>query len=157
MQIINLAHAPEVIGTLARWHFDEWHTLYPEETLEDFQTELVASTAQGTVPSTFVAQVDGNVVGSISLLPHDMDIDEPWTPWLANLYVHPDYRQQGAGKQLVQHLIAFARRNSLDQLYLFTPSSRDYYEALGWTLLRRQSYKGQQVDIMLLALSETGE
>ena len=157
MQIINLADAPEVIGTLARWHFDEWHTLYPEETLEDFQTELAASTAQGTVPSTFVAQVDGNVVGSISLLPHDMDIDEPWTPWLANLYVHPDYRQQGVGKQLIQHLIAFARRNSLDQLYLFTPSSRDYYEALGWTLLRRQSYKGQQVDIMLLALSETGE
>lgn len=154
MQIIKLADVPEVIGTLARWHFDEWHTLYPEETLEDFQAELAASTTQGTVPSTFVAQVDGNVVGSISLLSHDMDIDEPWAPWLANLYVHPDNRQQGVGKQLIQHLIAFARRNSLDQLYLFTPSSRDYYEALGWTLLRRQSYKGQQVDIMLLALSE---
>ncbi|WP_078085023.1 GNAT family N-acetyltransferase [Microbulbifer mangrovi] len=157
MQIFNLADVPQAIDTLARWHFNEWHALYPEETLEDFRADLEASAAHGTVPSTFVAQVDGKVVGSISLLPHDMDIDEPWTPWLANLFVHPDYRQQGVGKQLIEHLIAFARRNSLDRLYLFTPSSRDYYEALGWALLSTQSYKGQQVDIMLRALAKEND
>ena len=155
MKIVNLSEVPQAIDTLARWHFDEWQDLYPDESLQDFKADLRASTAAGVVPSTFVALANAAVIGSISLLERDMDLDESWTPWLANLFIHPDYRQQGAGKQLIRHLVAFCAANSVRGLYLFTPDSRAYYEALGWVLRRRQEYKGQLVDIMFRSLSTT--
>ncbi|WP_160154656.1 GNAT family N-acetyltransferase [Microbulbifer sp. ALW1] len=153
MDIVDLAQVPQAIETLARWHYDEWQQLYPEESLADFIADLRASTAAIPVPSTFVARENDVLIGSISLLERDMEIDEPWTPWLANLFVHPDYRQRGVGKQLIKHLTQFCRANAVKQLYLFTPESRSYYETLGWTLVRRQAYKGQMVDIMVRAIS----
>ncbi|HEY8568509.1 GNAT family N-acetyltransferase [Microbulbifer sp.] len=153
MQIIPLSEIPQAAETLGRWHFDEWHQLYPEESLADFIAALRASEVAVPIPSTFVAVDNEEVIGSISLLERDMDIDEPWTPWLANLFVRPDYRNQGVGRQLIEYLIRFCYGNSVNRLYLFTPDSRSYYEGLGWTLLRHQVYKGEKVDIMARELS----
>ncbi|WOX06855.1 GNAT family N-acetyltransferase [Microbulbifer pacificus] len=157
MQIIDLSEMPQAIETLARWHYSEWQHLYPGETQGDFEKDLRASMAVNVIPSTFVAVDKGNVIGSISLLERDMDISESWTPWLANLFVHQDYRQQGVGKQLIEYLTRFCSVNSINHLYLFTPDSRSYYQTLGWALLRHQVYKGEQVDIMVRELSAAGK
>ena len=152
MNIVNLSAKTDMIDTLATWHYGEWGDLYPGETLESFKTELYASLSPEPVPATFIAIDNGVLLGSISVLHKDMDIDAPWTPWLANLYVNPDYRQRGIGKQLIQYLLEYCTAHAINQLYLFTPASRTYYESLGWKVLKSLRYHGQEVDIMHRAL-----
>ena len=148
MDIINLSERPDMIDTLAKWHFSEWGNLYPNETQGDFKSALQACLEPVPVPSTFIAIDNDILLGSISILHKDMDIDAPWTPWLASLYVNSDYRNQGIGKLLIQHLVDNCATHSINELYLFTPASRTYYENLGWKVIKSLCYHGQEVDIM---------
>lgn len=152
MELVNLSECPEKIGTLASWHYREWGSLYPDESLEDFESDLEMCLKQDVVPATFVAVENDELIGSISVLARDMDIDEPWGPWLANFYVKSERRNAGVGKQLIEKLQAYCLSNAITHLYLFTPSSRQYYERLGWKALRTTEYHGQTVDIMRRAL-----
>ncbi len=148
MNIVNLSEKPDIVDILAACHYREWCDLYPGETQEGFKNDLLTSLSPEAVPTTFIAIDNNALLDSISILHKDMDTDEPWTPWLGNLYVHPDYRQQGIGKQLINHLLVYCAAHGVDQLYLFTPASRTYYERLGWQVIQSLDYHGQKVDIM---------
>lgn len=152
MKILNLSEMPGAIDQLACWHYAEWGNLYPHESLEDFKSELGKCISLDIVPATFIAVDNGEAIGSISVLARDMDIEEPWGPWLANFYVKPESRSSGVGQQLIETLLAYCAANAIEHLYLFTPSTRQYYERLGWRVLRVVEYHGQTVDIMLLEL-----
>ncbi len=152
MKIVNLSERPEFVDILAAWHYREWGDLYPAETQEGFKKDLLTCLSPEAVPATFIAINNNVLLGSISILHKDMDIDELWSPWLGNLYVNPDYRQQGIGKQLIHHLLAYCATHEVKQLYLFTPASRSYYENLGWQVIQSLDYQGQKVDIMHLTL-----
>jgi len=152
LEIVDIREAPDCIDLLASWHYQEWSSLYPDETEEDFAAELRKCLQQAAVPTTFIALVQGEPVGSISLLARDMDIDEPWGPWLANFYVRPGYRRGGIGRKLIEQLLAHGRRNGIEGLCLFTPHTRKYYERLGWQTVRTTEYQGEIVDIMYRAL-----
>ena len=149
MNILPLADIPSAVSKLAKWHFNEWQFLYPEDSVESFATDFRASICEQVVPSTFVAIDDrGEVTGSISLIEEDMGDFRDYTPWLASLYVAQDKRSLGIGKGLIQHLVSYAKQNGLPRLYLYTPDARSYYEGLGWQHLERTEYHGEQVDIL---------
>lgn len=148
VEVVNLSERPDAVAVIAAWHFDEWSNLYPEQSLQDFESELESCVGAQPVPTTFIALVDNMPVGSISVLPRDMDIDEPWGPWLANFYVLPEYRSAGVGKRLIEALLAHCEANAIPQLYLFTPETRQYYERLGWQTIRSCEYHSETVDIM---------
>ena len=152
MEIVDLRAVPECIDVLASWHYQEWSSLYPEETEQDFAAELRNCLQQAAVPTTFIALEHGEPVGSISLLARDMEIDEPWGPWLANFYVRPEFRSDGIGRKLIETLLAHGRANAIAGLYLFTPHTKAYYERLGWRTVRTTEYQGETVDIMYRAL-----
>ena len=152
VEVLNLIEKPEAVPVLASWHFDEWSDLYPEQSLQDFESDLTSCLGEQTVPTTFVALIDTTPVGSISVLPRDMEIEEPWGPWLANFYVMPGYRGAGVGKRLIDALLAHCEANAIPSLYLFTPEIRQYYERLGWKTIRSCEYHGEVVDIMCRTL-----
>lgn len=152
MDVVNLSEMPGTIETLALWHYEEWSDLYPDESLEDFKAELAKCLGPEIVPTTFIAVDNDELLGSISVLPRDMDIEETWGPWLANFYVKPECRSMGIGKKLVEKLLAYCESNAIPRLYLFTPETREYYERLGWEAIGTTEYHGQTVDIMLRKL-----
>lgn len=152
MEVVDVSEVPEAIDVLASWHFAEWGSLYPNESQEDFKEELRKCLECGAVPATFVAMENNELLGSISVLARDMDIEEPWGPWLANFYVQPRYRSEGVGKRLISALLAHCAAHGIPGLYLFTPSTRAYYERLGWEAIRSTEYHGQSVTIMLKKL-----
>jgi hypothetical protein len=82
-----LADHLDLLPLLAEWHFREWSHLRPGETLQDGVRRLCGCARPGGVPSTFIAMADGQLIGSASLVRHDMEIRTNLSPWLSDVYM----------------------------------------------------------------------
>jgi len=95
-----------------------------------------------------VAKVDGVLAGTCLLVRSEVEPCHRVSPWLAGLYVAPEYRSQGVGKLLVRAIEAEAPQRSNRRLYLYAGSAIDYYERLGWHIIDRTDWKGIPVNLM---------
>ncbi|HAT43328.1 MAG TPA: N-acetyltransferase [Rheinheimera sp.] len=149
MQLINLRERPAAIDIITPWHFAEWQALFPHKTLDDFAADLAESLQSDALPQTWLlVDEQGEICGTGSLLLQDMTVHQELSPWLANIYIHPDKRGLGLGRLVVSQLMAQAHSRQLPTLYLFTEDQQAFYEKLGWTLLYREIYEGEWVSIM---------
>ena len=129
MHIDYLADRPEFIPTLARWHHEEWADLRPGD-------------------SVVIATLENELLGSASLIEHDMDSRLDLTPWLAGVFVAPQHRRKGIGTALVRRVLEEATPLPLSKLYLYTVDSTAFYTNLGWSLVEKARYRGKNVSIM---------
>lgn len=106
------------------------------------------------VPTTVIALSGNCLLGSASLIAHDMDTHPELSPWLASVYVAPEHRKRGIGRTLVQRIVAEAASLGLDSLYLFTPDKERFYTHLGWTVLERTMYRGYAQVVMVRHIAE---
>ena len=148
MTIEYLADHPEFLLTLAEWQHAEWGYLRPGDTLEARMNRLRAEGERGRIPLTVVAHENGKVLGSASLIPHDMATRLELSPWLAGVFVGTDYRRKGIGAQLVRRIMAEAASLKVPILYLYTVHSENFYTNLGWWLQEHTTYREQNVAIM---------
>jgi GNAT superfamily N-acetyltransferase len=142
-----LADDPVLVSTIANWHHETWAHLTGrthEERIREFDEQLGSE----RIPLTVVAFVAGRPVGSASLLTQDMDTHPDWTPWLASVFVLPEFRRRGIGERLCRRIVAEARRLGVPRLYLFTPDQAPFYARMGWRTLCREPYRGEDVTIM---------
>ena len=73
-------------------------------------------------------------------------------PWLSGLYVVPEYRGQGIGAQLQNHLADYAKSLGYKELYLYT-DIENYYEKNGWEHIDNGiTYSGEYDRIYMLTL-----
>ena len=148
MQIEYLADYPEHIAELARLHFEEWSYLRPDESLEERTERLRTSCGRNTIPSVVVALKDGRLLGSAMLLAQDMDSYPQLTPWLAGVFVKPEYRHRGIGSALVKRIEDEARSLSVSSLFLYTPQTESLYARLGWSAIERCRHRNTNVVVM---------
>jgi predicted N-acetyltransferase YhbS len=104
------------------------------------------------IPLTFVAREKGVVVGTASLVAHDMETRLDLTPWLASVYVLPNYRRRGFGSSLCKRVVQEAHRLGFGRLYLFTFDRKTFYERLGWKAVQRGHYHTHEVTVMVLGI-----
>ena len=78
----------------------------------------------------FVAELDGNIIGCCALYP----FEEAGAGELACLATHPSYRLDAKehGTALVRKVEAEARRLGLEQLFLLTTQTRDWFKEQGF-------------------------
>lgn len=143
-----LADYDELLPVLAGWHHGEWGYLHLGDTAEKRAERMKAHLGVKQVPTTFVALADGEPVGSASLVGYDMEGREDLTPWLASVYVVPEYRRRGVASALVKRVVEEARTLDIETLYLFTWERERLYTRLGWSVLERTEYKREQIVIM---------
>ena len=154
IKIDNLVNHARFISTLARWFHDQWGHLQPETSIEKRITRLHDRCKKtGGVPLTLIAIKDHGVVGTASLVKHDMDVHLELTPWLSSVYVAKEHRNQGIGSQLVNRIVQEAKNMDTKMLYLFTPDREGFYTRLGWRLLYREKYRGQPVVVMEIGVA----
>ena len=72
------------------------------------------------IPQTIIATIDKEIVGMCNLLMHDHDSKPDIYPWLGNLFVDKDYRNQGISKMLINKAIKQSKKLNLKELYLYT-------------------------------------
>lgn len=152
MKIEHLAEHVAVIPALASWVHDEWGHLLPEVTLDDRVAMFERRAAHNQIPQTLIALERDTLVGTASIVADDMSTREEFTPWLAAVYVAPEFRNRGIGSKLVRAAIQEARNLGLERLYLFTPDRMSFYARLGWRVLECTEFRGETVTIMLYEL-----
>lgn len=148
MRIEYLSDHPEALAKLAEWQHAEWGYLRKGDTLEKRMERLRGFSNGDRIPLTVVALEENEVLGSASLIEHDMETRMELTPWLAGVFVGEAYRRRGIGAELVRRIMSEAGRLKVPLLYLYTVHSERFYAALGWNLHERTAYREQPVVIM---------
>jgi N-acetylglutamate synthase-like GNAT family acetyltransferase len=148
MNIEYLANYPDALPILAEWQHREWGHLRAGDNLEKRRARLLGYSNRDRIPLTVVALDNGEVLGSASLVFHDMETRMELTPWLASVFVGEEHRRKGIGAELVQRIMAEAGKLDVPLLYLYTVHSVKFYAALGWAFQERTSYREQEVVIM---------
>ncbi|MDT8895224.1 GNAT family N-acetyltransferase [Halomonas sp. I1] len=141
------AHSPHV-ATLAGWTHAEWGHLNPGRDLAATIGHLRADCGSAGVPSVFAAMDGERPVGMASLVVDDMSDRRELTPWLASVYVLPEWRGRGIASRLVRRVEEEARDHGVERFYLYTPDQQALYRRLGWQDVEEREYRGEAVTIM---------
>ena len=154
MLIEYLADRVDLIPELAELHLAEWGYLRPGQTLDDRLAALNACLGKGAVPSAVVATEGDELIGSALLVEHDMSTRKDLSPWLAGVFVKPQFRKSGVAGALIQRIEAEATGMAVPMLYLYTDKEAGYYAKRGWRQLESCDYRGVAVNIMSKALAD---
>ncbi len=146
--ILDLRSEPQHLAALAEWHQEEWAHLNPGETLPMRIERMQEYLGEPLVPSMFICRCDGALAGSAAVVACDMDTRPGPTPWLASVFVAPEFRRRGIGAALVRHTMAETSRAGFSKMYLYTLDQERLYQAIGWTTLSCEVYKGVDVVVM---------
>lgn len=135
LEIKYLKDCPQYTETCAEWSFTTWGHHTPERTLADFVKSRQEYLNDDKLPLTIVAFYNNIPVGMCSLAANRGILPE-LTPWLATLYVTPEYRSQRIGKVLDQAICNKAKSMGFNNIYCFTsdPSLIPWYQENGWTI-----------------------
>lgn len=135
MQISNLRQQPSFADTIAHRGWNAWWT-QSGVPLEDYRAHLDMMLGENVIPFALVAHEGDTYVGSVLVIDNDLDARPQYAPWIAALWVDPDYRKQGVAavliKQARQHIGSFGHGTC----YLCaTADKRPYYLKQDFTLL----------------------
>lgn len=133
---------------VARWRHDAFFAndgASFEATLRDQQAWL-AQPSEYELP--LLATVGGTPAGCCLFVRAEIDAKHELTPWLASLYVAPDFRKRGIGAALVRAIEQHARRVGCGELHLYTSKAEPFYARLGWTTRERFDWHGERLALM---------
>jgi len=155
MRIEYLANNIALVPIIAHWHHEEWGYFNPGDSVAKRITNLQAHLGRKQIPTTFVSLSRGILLGSASLIAHNMDTRMDLSPWLSSIYVLPEHRSRGIGTALVQRIIEEAIELGVETLYLFTSNRKGFFASLGWSVVEHTEYLEQKVIIMALHIMDT--
>jgi len=151
-KILNLRDKPELLETIAHWHQGEWSQLNPGETLEQRIIRMQPFLNDKLIPGMYIAY-DTILYGSAAIVENDMDNRHDLSPWLASVFIIPEYRNQGIGSALVRHVMQQAQQSNIEKLYLYSPDREAFYHKHGWRRIDTENYHGYEVSIMEAVLT----
>jgi predicted N-acetyltransferase YhbS len=140
-----LGERRDLIDVTCEWHVPEFD---PGGNFNFWRAARTREATFGGVPCAWIAFIDDQPVGSVSLIECNMDTHPELTPWLAALFVLPEYRRRRIGEALVRRCEAEAKAAGCERMYLFASEARLYYPRLGWAPLAEEFYEGEPVVIM---------
>lgn len=150
--IVRLNTDSDHVATVASWTYAEWGHLHPGSTADSWCEAFRRECGDGGVPSVFVAMAGHRPVGTAALMAEDMDSRRELTPWLASVFVLPEWRGRGIAARLIRRVEEEAADSGFSQFYLYTPDQQGLYRRLGWQDHEALSYRGEEVTIMLRRL-----
>jgi GNAT superfamily N-acetyltransferase len=144
--------APE-IALCARWRIEAFGEVL-ERSLDEEIASLEALAADPADWAILLATCDGAAAGTCLLVPKELEPCHPVSPWLAGLYVVPEYRHRGIGKWLVRAIEEQARERGHPRLFLYTDDeTKAYYQSLAWRVMERSTWKDHPTLLMVRELA----
>ena len=135
------------LAICARWRASTFSVLEASFEQELRSLELFASDQSHGV--ALVAKADGEPIGTCLLVESEIEPDHDVSPWLAGLFVVPEYRGKGVGAALVRAIEDQARQRELSRVYLYTTDAVGFYKRLGWKVMDRTNWQGFDTALMV--------
>lgn len=131
MNIIELSDRIEQLENAIEFIWKCWGN---EENFKFYQNCIQNSIdKKNTLPKFYIVLEDEKIIASYALLTNDIISRQDLYPWLACLFVNPEYRNQGIAERLLQDGLQEAAAKGFDYLYLST-DLEGFYEKKGWEL-----------------------
>jgi GNAT superfamily N-acetyltransferase len=138
--------SPE-ISVCAQWRVAEFSDVLG--TSIDNEERILRAIAADHSQVVLVATCDGVPAGTCLLVQSEIDPLHAASPWLAGLYVAPEFRRLGVGRALVMAIEEQARLRGVPRLYLYAADSEiPYYQNLNWHVADRVDWKGFPTNLM---------
>ncbi|WP_049721163.1 GNAT family N-acetyltransferase [Gilvimarinus polysaccharolyticus] len=153
---VRLADHPRYLDQVAIWHHRECLRQGLQSRQQTRRERLLKHLNHLTsVPQTWLAlkPSSAELIGCVSVVSYHLGA-QPGTPqadtplWLSNLYVAPEWRQQGVASGLITGVKQFARELSMPELWLTATDQSDFYSRRGWRLVRQAKLGGRWVSVM---------
>ena len=127
---------PDLIPVFARWLKAAFAPNRRHVTEATYQARLTAppDPASG-LPRAWFALASSEPVGCARLVAADHADRPDLTPWLASVFVAPDWRRRGIASALVQTVQAATQASGFPALYLYTPDQARLYARQGFTVI----------------------
>jgi GNAT superfamily N-acetyltransferase len=138
-EIKPLRECPDYAPVLAYWSYNLWYRTRPID--YDVLVKSYQQRARNTdVPLAWAAVDESMPVGMASLKNDDLWSRKDLNPWLASLYVVPEFRKRGIAEGLIRAVTEKARELRFGRVYLFLDARdeahlEEYYHRLGWSYL----------------------
>lgn len=130
-----------------------WRRDFPLDTDQwylDLYKESLASTG---LPIVVVAVIDGEFLGTASLIVDDELPDATESgPWLAAVLVSESHRHKGIGSALVRAVEERAAKLRIEEIFLYTEHGMDWYQSMGWQYIRTAQLGDHDVSVMTRSL-----
>lgn len=162
-----LSDQKHYIPQLAAGIFSEWKSMYTRQNknISDIEKNCHKRAITNKIPLTMIAietkdenknkticiSEDNNktLLGSVTLKVNDMSSHPELTPWLAGVFVFPQFRGRGIGKILIAHAENIAKDIfHAKTIYLYTGSSEGLYIKTGYTVRERIKRNDKELVIM---------
>ena len=132
-----LSEHPDFVETCAAWSFGEWGCLLEGKTLEQTIEGYKKKIKDTDLPVSWIAIDQNKPIGMASLSKEDHPDRKDLSPWLASLFVHPEFRGKGCGKALARHVEQQAKEvYGYKKCYLFTRTAQTLYEKMDWKAVK---------------------
>lgn len=145
LTIRPLEARPDAAAELAERIFAEWPEYHRGRTLPD-----VASRFR-LVPDmqrTLIAEIEGEVVGTVALRGAWEVAPEIPPPWVEGLYVVPEHRGQGIGLALVDAAVRAAADAGDEEAHISVRVDPASYIARGWKVVGAVSVGDENVTVL---------
>ena len=138
----------------ARWRYEAFFA-DGSDTFENSRAALLGFLKQQGYEIALLAECDGKPAGLCLFVRDEADPNPrpDLTPWLAALYVAPEFRKRGIGAALIKAIEDHARNVGTKTLYLYTSEAETFYAGLGWSVRDRFTQNGEANVLMARELS----
>jgi N-acetylglutamate synthase-like GNAT family acetyltransferase len=131
--IVPLSERKDLAPVCAAWSYSEWGCHLSGRSLEQvIRSYQKRAENKINMPLAWVCLVEDKPAGMISLKLDDHPDRKDLFPWLASLFVHPSFRNNGIAKNLFQPVMHEAKKLGYKKLYLFTETAQNLYAKLGF-------------------------
>lgn len=137
MEIYNLIDKQEFLNEVATLEHEEWAEN------KDFDKENRLDKKINKIKEKFLERdfckliliENDELIGFISIFPHDCEECMDLTPWYATMYVKKEHRGRGYSKILNNAVLQEAKNRNYSRIYLKT-TLEGYYEKFGAKLVK---------------------
>jgi GNAT superfamily N-acetyltransferase len=136
----------------AQWAFDNWKETDPNDDIGWYLNVYSESAVDSSsLPISLAAVASNDELAGVACVVLDdalPDANEPG-PWVAAVFVNPEYRGRSVGKQLVTEAVSRARDLGHSDVYLYTRDVAHWYETFGWERVRETHIHQKSITVMV--------
>jgi predicted N-acetyltransferase YhbS len=157
VDIAELDNESPHMPTVAKWLNETWGKTQGYDLSDTLA--WCRQLANATNETIMVAKLNGQPVGTVSVVACDLKGREDLTPWLSSLFVTLDEREKMIGKALIGAACDWARLRRCSNLYLYAQQGRltSYYGRLGWSHMDAFNLDGVKFELMRMVLPKTAD